>query len=49
MSASAMMLVSLVRRQLTFDIALVVMLLQQAAVAGQLLVLVRVRQEVGPR
>lgn len=37
------------RRGLTFDIALVVMLLQQAAVVGQLLVFVRLRQEVGPR
>lgn len=33
----------------TFDVALVVMLLQQAAVAGQLLVFVRVSQEVCPR
>lgn len=37
------------RRGLTFDIALVVMLLQQTAVVGQLLVFVRLRQEVGPR
>lgn len=32
----------------TFDEALVVMLLQQAAVVGQLLVFVRLRQEIGP-
>lgn len=35
--------------QITFDVALVVMLLQHAAVVGQLLVFVRLRQEVGPR
>lgn len=33
----------------TFDVALVVMLLQQAAVASQFLVFVRMRQEVCPR
>lgn len=32
----------------TFDVALMVMLLQQAAVVGQLLVFVRLREEVGP-
>lgn len=37
------------RREVTFDVALVVMLLQQAAVVGQLLVFVRLSQKVGPR
>lgn len=38
-----------VRREVTFDIALVVMLLQQAAVVSQILVFVRLSQQVGPR
>lgn len=36
-------------KEVTFDVALMVMLLQQTAVVGQLLVFVRLSQEIGPR
>lgn len=38
-----------VRTKVTFDVALVIMFLQQVAVVGQLLVFVRLSQEVSPR
>lgn len=45
----AKLAVTLLGAGATFDVALVVMLLQQAAVVSQLLVFVRVSQQVGPR